>query len=508
MKHFTLFLRKGFTSALALALAMIVLGGGSALADTVIVDGSTIADGWGTGQIASTANKVSIPGQSDISSTGSFTNGGTYLAGYKYSWYALYSTQKVSIASGQKFIISAQGMGSTSAQLCLKYSSTSQTANSSFEVVANFTTEIQSSSAQVTFTDLVVEDIPEGEYYFQIISKAVNINSVIIGNPSATPKLSVSPISVDFGSVATSDMQRTITVSNIGVGPMDVTIVNDNEDDFTVSSTSLTGIDTGESQTFDVTFNYDAGDLGLKSATITGTPSLGTAINISVTATAVELLPDYTFDENVTSSWNASWSGTKSVLLKYTPSNGWNTFCVPFEPADLMDDIFGAGWKAYTFSSYSEGTISFTKATNVVARIPYVVYVETAASHPSGILFETSSNIYTNPTDQQNNGVTFQGTYAPKAAGSITGNYGVTSDGRIAKAGSGATLKGYRAYFTGVPASSGIKGFVIDGEDATDIGLVQMVEGSDKPVYNMSGQKVQKAQRGIYIINGKKVVIK
>ncbi len=105
-------------------------------------------------------------------------------------------------------------------------------------------------------------------------------------------------------------------------------------------------------------------------------------------------------------------------------------------------------------------------------------------------------------------GVTFQGTYAPKAAGSITGNYGVTSDGRIAKAGSGASLKGYRAYFTGVPAGSEIKGFVIDGEDATDIGLVQMVEGSDKPVYNMSGQKVQKAQRGIYIINGKKVVIK
>ena len=59
-----------------------------------------------------------------------------------------------------------------------------------------------------------------------------------------------------------------------------------------------------------------------------------------------------------------------------------------------------------------------------------------------------------------------------------------------------------------VKAAAAAKGFVIDGEDATDIGLVQMVEGSDKPVYNMSGQKVQKAQRGIYIINGKKVVIK
>ena len=45
MKHFTLFLRKGFTSTLALAVAMIVFGGGSALADTVIFSG-TVVSGW------------------------------------------------------------------------------------------------------------------------------------------------------------------------------------------------------------------------------------------------------------------------------------------------------------------------------------------------------------------------------------------------------------------------------------------------------------------------------
>ena len=485
MKHFTLFLRKGFTSALTLAVAMIVLGGGSALADTVIFDG-TVSTGWKYTQ----AN-----GQNAIVSMSMLTN-------YSVSDYRYYTSNgNITISTGQTIVISAKKYGSSSSGESIKV-------NYSSDDGATWTTAKEfAPTDKDNYAEFIVDNLV-GTYKIQFEFRYVNINSIIIKDAPTSPILSVSPSSVAFGAI-TGNNSQTITVSNTGVGTMDVTIANDNTTDFTVSATSLTGIGAGESQTFNVTFNFDDENLGDKSANITVTPSYATedAVVIPVTATAVELLPDYTFDENVTSSWNASWSGTKSVLLKYTPSNGWNTFCVPFEPAALMDDIFGAGWKAYTFSSYSEGTISFTKATNVAARIPYVVYVETAASHPSGILFETSSNIYTNPTDQQNNGVTFQGTYAPKTAGTLTGNYGVTSDGRIAKAGSGASIKGYRAYFTGVPAGF-VKGFVIDGEDATDIGLVQMVEGSDKPVYNMSGQKVQKAQRGIYIINGKKVVIK
>lgn len=320
---------KSLLSKLCLTSLLLIGMGNTAWADTVVVDGSTIAAGWLSGQVASANNKVAIPDESSISTTIAFTNKTTYLEGAKYSWSALYSTQKVSIESSQKIIIGAQGMGSTSAKLCVKYSSTSQTDNSTFTAIATFTTEIRSSSLQEGFTDLVVENIPEGEYYFQIISKAVNINSVVITDPttiSETPKLNISTTAVDFGTLRASDTQ-TVTVTNTGVGSMDVTIANDNTTDFTVFTTSLTGIGAGESQTFDVTFNYDAANLGDKTASITVTPSYDAADakTIAVTATAADAAVWQDFSEGIPSTWynqNNSWL-TNVSGLNGMASPGW-----------------------------------------------------------------------------------------------------------------------------------------------------------------------------------------
>ena len=492
MKHFTLFLRKGFTSALALALAMIVLGGGSALADTVIFDG-TVVTGW---EYRNSLGTSVLPTNSTLYDGGGYGTPKTYT-----------SVNNTTISAGQTIEISAKRSSSSSTSLpSIKVKYSSDNGTSWLEAVEITETTISSNSV---YSTAIVDNVNIiGSYKIQFEIKNVYIERITLKDAPTSPILSVSPSSVAFGSI-TGNNSHTITVSNTGVGTMDVTIANDNTTDFTVSATSLTGIGAGESQTFNVTFNFDDENLGDKSANITVTPSYATeaAVVIPVTATSVEVVPDYIFDENEASTWSTSFSGTKKVLLKYTPVDGWNTFCVPFSPYGHMDDIFGAGWKAYTFDSYSEGTISFKKASTLTYATPYIVYVENAVSHPSGVLLETTSVYGTTPGKPVSNGVTFQGTYAPKAAGTLTGNYGVTSAGTIAKAGEGASIKGYRAYFTGVPAGF-VKGFVIDGEDATDIGLVQMVEGSDKPVYNMSGQKVQKAQRGIYIINGKKVVIK
>lgn len=103
----------------------------------------------------------------------------------------------------------------------------------------------------------------------------------------------------------------------------------------------------------------------------------------------------------------------------------------------------------------------------------------------------------------------FQGTYAPIEGAMPDGSYGLTPSGQIRKAGSGASLKGYRAYFTGISAPSGVKMIVIDEEGGeTDLGIVKMVDEKANDVYTLAGQKVQKGRKGIYIVNGKKVVIK
>ena len=59
-----------------------------------------------------------------------------------------------------------------------------------------------------------------------------------------------------------------------------------------------------------------------------------------------------------------------------------------------------------------------------------------------------------------------------------------------------------------VSLSYGVKGFTIDlDDDATAIELVNgqssMVNGS---IYNLAGQRLSKAQKGVNIVNGKKIL--
>ena len=227
---------------------------------------------------------------------------------------------------------------------------------------------------------------------------------------------------------------------------------------------------------------------------------------------------EYVLDQDNTSR-PASNVYSKVVQLKYTAKNGWNTICVPFILNDTyLNQIFGSDWKAYTFSGYSDGVISFQKKTSSFAvSTPYLVYTESADDVDEDKIYLKSASINTSNYSSANmtqtkNGATFQGTLDTKSYVAEDNWYGVTPAGKIMKAGSGAYVKGYRAYFTGVSAPSedpaGVKMIIIDGDDATDVGFVKMVDENAKEVYNLAGQKVQKARKGIYIVNGKKVVIK
>ena len=72
----------------------------------------------------------------------------------------------------------------------------------------------------------------------------------------------------------------------------------------------------------------------------------------------------------------------------------------------------------------------------------------------------------------------------------------------------GKTLSDGKAYLKVENASGAKINFVIDGE-ATDIRNIEnAVDFSDGDWYNLQGVKVTSPQRGIYIHNGKKVVIK
>lgn len=69
------------------------------------------------------------------------------------------------------------------------------------------------------------------------------------------------------------------------------------------------------------------------------------------------------------------------------------------------------------------------------------------------------------------------------------------------------TVKAGTAYLA-VPVSNtaSVKGFLLDGTPTAIEGVE--AENNTDVIYNLSGQRVQKAQRGLYIVNGKKLMVK
>jgi len=216
-------------------------------------------------------------------------------------------------------------------------------------------------------------------------------------------------------------------------------------------------------------------------------------------------------DEDVSSSKPTCSSAVIKVF--YTPKAGWNTIVMPFSMSSTyMEQIFGADYTAYALTSYADGALTFTKYNTLSTSTPYLVYAPNAVAHPEGVYLQNvsvySSNWTSSYLSQQKGDACFKGTFAPMSAGSLTGKYGVTNGGGIAKAGDGASMKGYRAYLE-LPAGASARILVIDDDgETTDLGFVKLVDQEAKAVYNLSGQRVEKGRKGLYIVNGKKVVVK
>lgn len=204
------------------------------------------------------------------------------------------------------------------------------------------------------------------------------------------------------------------------------------------------------------------------------------------------------------------------VTLKRPFLANWNTVCLPFTISDV-EEFFGVGASAYDFSSYDNGTVNFSKVTTLTASFPYIVYVPAAISDDIELTNITIGSSDLEGWYNNHNGVYFRGTYVPIAAGGwkkynnddtrviyILNNV----EGKLSKAGANASLKGFRAYFD-VPAADAARLSISFNDVATGIGYI-MPNGEIEvgSMYNMQGQKVQNAGKGIYIINGKKVVMK
>ena len=231
---------------------------------------------------------------------------------------------------------------------------------------------------------------------------------------------------------------------------------------------------------------------------------------LETAATALTIAAAPTLDEEDGSLDDfENWANYDVVAMKYTLRAGWNTIVLPFAVSDLS--VFGEGAEAFKLNSYEEGTLHFSRVSELDAQTPYVIYATEAKSE---LLFTDVKNFRTAASADDlyakisGEGITFQGTYAPVEAPDMEGKYGINpTTGQVVKGSKYASIKGFRAYIELSEETTGeIKAYAFDGGEATGIAEVSLNEAEGKLIFNVAGQRIAKVQNGINIINGKKIL--
>lgn len=214
-----------------------------------------------------------------------------------------------------------------------------------------------------------------------------------------------------------------------------------------------------------------------------------------------------------------------NVTLKRTlyGDGGWNTLCVPFSlTAAQVTAAFGNDVELRKLSSIEGTTLKFVSTDIITAGEPCLIKVAKDGStyNFEGVATIAVANNQAYTFSMVSGDIQFLGIYSPmdvvtvNPAGPSTGYYAFLGEGnKFFKAQAETKMKGFRAFFlvpNNVP-SNALKA-VIDG---TATGIEDLVIDGVKAngrVYNLNGQYVGNSlnglQPGLYIQNGKKIVVK
>lgn len=220
-------------------------------------------------------------------------------------------------------------------------------------------------------------------------------------------------------------------------------------------------------------------------------------------------LPKVTFTENENND-DALIINDKAIvnatLTRTLVTNKWNTFCVPFET-----EIAGTALEGATVKAVGEvvgNVINLVDATKIEAGVPYLVMPTTGnIVNPT---FKSVTITEISAKKAGNDEYKFVGTYSPKTInkGEFGKIWGVTAEGKLAKINEGTTMKGLRAYFV-FPTNTAAAKLNFDGE-TTGINNIETEATVNGKVYNLNGQYVGNSlnglKKGIYVVNGKKVI--
>jgi len=186
-------------------------------------------------------------------------------------------------------------------------------------------------------------------------------------------------------------------------------------------------------------------------------------------------------------------------ITRTLTENRWVTAIYPFAVSGV-DDI--AVLDSYDAST---GAIGFTTAASSTANVPFLMRSTAGAPEITLTNVEVAAAVASDATAGK---ASLKGVYTATDIDNTDKNY-VLSNNKIYSVGAaGATINPYRAYIQ-IDQSVEVKAlnFFIDDDDATGINsLTPALSEGEGAIYNVAGQRMSKMQKGINIVNGKKVL--
>lgn len=202
----------------------------------------------------------------------------------------------------------------------------------------------------------------------------------------------------------------------------------------------------------------------------------------------------------------------------------WNTLCLPFEVGNETEGfagtpLAGADVREFSGSSFNNGTLTLTFSdegdiSSISSGAPYIVNPSNNVPNPTF----TGVTITSGLAPAESDIVNFIGTFAPET---INGqNYIYLGAKSTLYWPQNVTIGAFRAYFEladgytagePTPGQEGIKAFVLNfGDDTNSIQTISNETSSNDGYFTLDGRRLndKPATAGLYIINGKKVVIK
>ena len=203
-----------------------------------------------------------------------------------------------------------------------------------------------------------------------------------------------------------------------------------------------------------------------------------------------------------------AFTATEASLAR-SFATGWHSICLPFA---TTPETLGAE-QAQAFTAFDGNTLTFEKVTAMEANVPYLIYF---AKETENISLQNIDAAVTVPQSVTHGNVTFTGNY--EAGRNMEGLYGVAEkDGAqyIMRGGAGSTLGSTGAYFTVSGSEVNSLHLRLDGIETNISGVQTGQNGQAFDIYTLSGIKVRSQAattdglpKGIYLINGKKHIVK